>query len=484
MSVEKNGLSNAAVPTTTLTAVNGKAAVSYAQTARTSHSNLDTTAEISFCMHTSTNISRRSSHARPNLRDRCLIWSQSLLVPRQLLYAKREQPKHKATWQRQRTKIYITHGYIYISIFDTSQGRLPYNTRPTPGQPVAKRAYSSNYSEVSSNKCIHLHKSTKETELTKMYNDFYNSSIEADVGINCNSISLFTRHITMVNEQRPEKMRKDNNALTLRLLYAITRDISPAMYGIAFKEITAPPKERCYQDVATGMRDFASAASDLDNKWRTMFTCGQIVTTRPIQVDASMAQPIVENVSDIHTAPRRILTHMKTTAYATLMPNETTDTKDTCQHIESDFLSYNAKGCNSLTSCILSETNCWNCRGFGHDKWNCPSPCSNRPIANTMQAYAKLCEDKTTTTATARPAIIARHNTKDPPMEIPATIDAAINDMRFSSQWRMAIKIEFDKLVEAGFKNIFLNGKWAFKTTVDTKARVIYFRARCNMPTM
>ena len=75
------------------------------------------------------------------------------------------------------------------------------------------------------------------------------------------------------------------------------------MYSIALQEIIATPKRRCYQNTVTGMRDFVGAANDLDSIWRTMFTCGQMKTAIRIQCDASTPSPMVDNVSDIYTAP-------------------------------------------------------------------------------------------------------------------------------------------------------------------------------------
>ena len=65
--------------------------------------------------------------------------------------------------------------------------------------------------------------SYSEFEATRMYDDFYNSSIEANVGVNCDSIALFARYLESTNARRPKCMRKDEDAMTLRLLYAMTK---------------------------------------------------------------------------------------------------------------------------------------------------------------------------------------------------------------------------------------------------------------------
>ena len=54
---------------------------------------------------------------------------------------------------------------------------------------------------------------------TQLNQDFDNSSIEANVGITCDSITLFARHLTGLNARRPDNMRKDDNDMTLRLLH-------------------------------------------------------------------------------------------------------------------------------------------------------------------------------------------------------------------------------------------------------------------------
>ena len=47
-----------------------------------------------------------------------------------------------------------------------------------------------------------------DLELTVLNQVFDNSSIEADVGVTSDSITLFSRHLSGINAQRPESMRK------------------------------------------------------------------------------------------------------------------------------------------------------------------------------------------------------------------------------------------------------------------------------------
>ena len=48
-----------------------------------------------------------------------------------------------------------------------------------------------------------------DLELPRLNQDFDNSSIEGDVGVTCDSITLFGCHLNGVNARRPEGMRKD-----------------------------------------------------------------------------------------------------------------------------------------------------------------------------------------------------------------------------------------------------------------------------------
>ena len=69
--------------------------------------------------------------------------------------------------------------------------------------------------------------------------DFDNSSIEADVGVTSDSITLFSRHLNGINARHPENVRKNNNDLTLRLLDSIDDNLLPTMAMDALKEIRA-----------------------------------------------------------------------------------------------------------------------------------------------------------------------------------------------------------------------------------------------------
>ena len=113
-----------------------------------------------------------------------------------------------------------------------------------------------------------------DLETMQLKQDFDNSSIGADVGINRDSITLYARHLSGLNARRPDNMRKDDEAMTLRLLHAITINLSPSMQLAAMKEIHAPPARREFHDNFTGMRDFAGAVQELDEVWRGIFATG------------------------------------------------------------------------------------------------------------------------------------------------------------------------------------------------------------------
>ena len=114
-----------------------------------------------------------------------------------------------------------------------------------------------------------------DLEITQFNQDFDNSSIEADIGINVDSITLYARHLSGLNARRPEHLRKDDNAMTLRLLHAITINLSPSM------QLSAIPSKRSFQHAVTGMRDFAVARcriSRVDEEWRGIFSTGQVAS--------------------------------------------------------------------------------------------------------------------------------------------------------------------------------------------------------------
>ena len=83
-----------------------------------------------------------------------------------------------------------------------------------------------------------------DLELNQQNQEFDNSSIEADVGVPINTITNFGRHLTGVNARRPEGMRKDDDALTLRLLHSINGNLSATMNLDALKEIRAATAKR------------------------------------------------------------------------------------------------------------------------------------------------------------------------------------------------------------------------------------------------
>ena len=139
-------------------------------------------------------------------------------------------------------------------------------------------------------------------------------------------------------------MRKDDNELTLRLLHSINGNLSPQMAMDALKEIRAKADKRKYQDTVTSMRDLSSAVQDLDEVWRAIFSQGLI---RP----AARRQPGGVRVSDVSVA----------------------DYED-----EDAFLAASTDRPFFTFDQVLAESNCWNCRGFGHVRTACLSSDSTR----------------------------------------------------------------------------------------------------------
>ena len=155
-------------------------------------------------------------------------------------------------------------------------------------------------------------------------------------------------------------MRKDENDLTLRLLHSINGNLSPTMAMDALKEIRAAPDKRLYQNTVTGMRDFSTAIQELDEMWRAIFCQGLI---RP----AARRQPGGVRFADVSLA-------------------EYDD--------EEAFLAASSDRPFCTFEQILAESNCWNCRGFGHVRTTCPSSDGTRSIGHVIQALSSINEQK------------------------------------------------------------------------------------------
>jgi hypothetical protein len=141
--------------------------------------------------------------------------------------------------------------------------------------------------------------------------------------------------------------------MTLRLLHAVNGNLSPMMKLEALKEIRAPPHRRAYQDQVTGHRDFSEAATEMDEMWRNLFATNQI---KP----AARRQPGGGRVADVSVAQHDDYDD----AYAATAAGGT-------------IFSYDE---------MASQSSCWNCRGFGHQRDACPSSPGKRSIGNAISA--------------------------------------------------------------------------------------------------
>ena len=114
-----------------------------------------------------------------------------------------------------------------------------------------------------------------------------------------------------------------------------------------------------------------------------------------------------------------------------------------------------------------------------HEATNCQKDQYERTVAQTMQAYAETCKFHKKTCSQPNDTTLA---SKKSDFVIPNTMKAALHDMRFAPQWRVAIRNEFYKWKDAGYKDIFTTGKWTFKINTNKAIEMIYFKASCEMP--
>ena len=155
-------------------------------------------------------------------------------------------------------------------------------------------------------------------------------------------------------------MRKDDNDLALRLLHSINGNLSPTMAMDALKEIRAQPDKRQYQNALTGMRNFPTAVQDLDEVWRAIFSQGLI---RPV----AHRQPGGVRVEDVSLA----------------------------EYDNEEAFIAATKDCPFFTlDQVLAESNCWNCRGFGHVRRTCPSSNGTRSMGHIIQALSSISQQK------------------------------------------------------------------------------------------
>ena len=186
-----------------------------------------------------------------------------------------------------------------------------------------------------------------DLEIQQLNHDFNNSSIEGDIGVNADSMTSYSRYLVGLNAKRPESMRKDDNAMTLQFLHAITGALSPSMQLDAMKEIRAPVAKRQYMHQITGMRDFSACVADIDMQWRTIFRTGQIASQ-------SRRQPGGVRIADVSVA-------------------EADDYDD-------EEAYYTSSGHVFSPPQIAAMGSCWNCRGLDHVREQCPSPAGMRSL--------------------------------------------------------------------------------------------------------
>ena len=179
----------------------------------------------------------------------------------------------------------------------------------------------------------HCRRDVTDLEMFDLDKQWDASSIPVSVGVNLDSIIMFSRHLSGLNALRPAGRRKDADDMTKKLLSCITPDLSASLSLDAQKELRAPAGSRAFE--SGGHRDFAAAVQAIDELWRSQFEQGAI---KP-QATRGSARP-------------------DASALAAFDANAKTFT------IED----------------LRAERQCFNCRGFGHIRADCPSAWGNRPI--------------------------------------------------------------------------------------------------------
>ena len=199
---------------------------------------------------------------------------------------------------------------------------------------------------------LHCRRDITDLEMFDLNAEWEAATFITAVGLSLDTVTMFTRYINGLNARRPAAERKDDNALTLKFLSCFTPAINMALSLDAHKELRAAPAARSFHDATTGQRDFAGAVQAFDELWRSQFSAGAI---KPMPRRAASGPSV----------------RVDGAAVAGLDDNEDDD---------SGLVTFNKA--RTITDAELrEEPNCWQCRGFGHRKTECPSAPGFRPIS-------------------------------------------------------------------------------------------------------
>lgn len=194
----------------------------------------------------------------------------------------------------------------------------------------------------------HCRRDITDLEMFDLNNEWETATFLNTVGISIDTVTSFSRYISGLNARRPAAQRKNDEALTLKLLSCFTPPINTALSLEAHKELRASPGARNYHDANTGQRDYTAAVQAFDELWRSQFTSGAI-KAMPARKDSA-------------NNPGSVRPDGAVIAYESALINGGS--------VKKRF---------SLTD-MRGQMMCWNCRGLGHSKANCPSPAGSRPL--------------------------------------------------------------------------------------------------------
>ena len=153
------------------------------------------------------------------------------------------------------------------------------------------------------------------------------------------------------------RIEKTEDDATTKFLSSIDTNIEATLGHEAKKELRASGAGRQFVNAATGTRDFQSCVTFFDDLWRSHFRSGNI-RARPKQTvggGGSSARADANVVDD-----------------------------------DEAFIVGGGRRPGIDRGKMSSETNCWNCRGFGHTSEACPSEKGFRAISDAAHLLTNM----------------------------------------------------------------------------------------------
>ena len=201
-----------------------------------------------------------------------------------------------------------------------------------------------------------------DLELLQMDADWNSATILNAVGFSVDSITLFARHLNGLNALRPVANRKTEDQSTTKFLSCIESRIEATLGHEAKKELRATGCTRQFVNAATNARDFQACVTFFDDMWRSHFRSGSIAP-RPRQV----------NMGD---------------------RSARADAANVANDYDNEDAAFVAGGIGRRPAIdrakMSTESNCWNCRGFGHMAEACPSEKGFRAISDAALLLSNM----------------------------------------------------------------------------------------------